>query len=100
LAVLARTATVEELPMKARLVRIVCRLVGASGLGLVAMTALAQVRPPTTEELGKDPGAIRQQREEQKARELREQQGRQQQQQDEQWNQTVQQQRRQDADAA
>ena len=37
-----------------------CRIVGASLLGLTALAASAQSRPPTTEQIGKDPGALRQ----------------------------------------
>jgi len=42
-----------------------CRIVGASLLVLAGHTAVAQGRPPTTEQLGKDPGALRQQAEQQ-----------------------------------
>jgi len=44
-----------------------CRIVGAWGLGLAALAASAQGRPPTTEQLGKDPGALRQEAERQRA---------------------------------
>jgi hypothetical protein len=52
--------------MKARLLR---TLVVASGLGLAALAASAQGRPPTTEQLGKDPGALRQEAEQQRNQE-------------------------------
>lgn len=71
-----------------------------SGLGAVP-SALAQSRPPTTEDLGKDPGALRQLEEQKRAGELREQQGRQQQQQDQLYEDAARQQRsRQQADVA
>jgi hypothetical protein len=40
-----------------------CRIVGASLLGLAVQAAVAQSRPPTTEQLGRDPGALRQEAE-------------------------------------
>lgn len=71
-----------------------------SGLGPVP-NALAQSRPPTTEELGKDPGALRQLEEQRNAQQLRQQQGQQQQQQDQLYQDTLrQQQARQQADVA
>ncbi|HEX7438320.1 MAG TPA: surface-adhesin E family protein [Caldimonas sp.] len=84
--------------MKARLF---CRIVGALGLGLSALAAQAQGRPPTTEQLGKDPGALRQEAEQQRAQERAQQQQSNQQQADQQWNDTLrQQQGRAAADAA
>jgi hypothetical protein len=68
------------------------RIVFASGLGLTALAAAAQSRPPTTEQLGRDPGALRQEAEQQRARETQQQQQRSQQQSDQQWNDTVRQQ--------
>jgi hypothetical protein len=66
-----------------------------------APCALAQGRPPTTEELGRDPGALRQLEEQKRASELREQQGRQQQQQDQLYEDAArQQQARQQGDVA
>lgn len=71
-----------------------------SGLGPVP-NALAQSRPQTTEELGKDPGALRQLEEQRNAQQLRQQQGQQQQQQDQLYQDTLrQQQARQQADVA
>ncbi len=84
--------------MKARLF---CRICGASSLVLAALTASAQSRPPTTEQLGKDPGALRQEAEQQRAQERAQQQQGNQQQADQQWNDTLrQQQGRAAADAA
>jgi len=65
------------------------RIVGASGLGLAVLAASAQSRPPTTEQLGKDPGALRQEAERQSAQERAQQQQSSQQQADQQWNDTV-----------
>ena len=65
------------------------RIVGAWGLALVALAASAQSRPPTTEQLGKDPGALRQEAEQQRAQERAMQQQSSQQQADQQWNDTV-----------
>jgi hypothetical protein len=95
----AANRIVEESPMKARLSP---RIVGALGLGLVAALAVpAQDRPPTTEQLGKDPSARRQEAEQQKAREREQQQSGDQQQRDQQWDDTLRQQRsRAAADAA
>lgn len=71
-----------------------------SGLS-VTPCALAQSRPPTTEELGKDPGALRQLEEQRNAQQLRQQQGQQQQQQDQLYNDALrQQQARQQGDIA
>lgn len=84
--------------MKARLF---CRIVVASALGLVAWGAAAQGRPPTTEQLGRDPGALRQEAEQQRAQQQQSQQQQSQQQADQQWNDTVrQQQGRANADMA
>jgi hypothetical protein len=77
------------------------RIVGALGLALAAIAATAQDRPPTTEQLGKDPSARRQEAEQQKSREREQQQRGDQQQRDQQWDDTVNQQRsRAAADAA
>ena len=70
----------------------VCRFVGALGLGLATLAASAQGRPPTTEQLGKDPGALRQEAEQQRAQERAQQQQSSQQQADQQWNDTLRQQ--------
>ena len=40
-----------------------CRIVGASLLGIAVQAAVAQSRPLTTEQLGRDPGALRQEAE-------------------------------------
>jgi len=66
-----------------------CRIVAALGLSLAAFAAAAQSRPPTTEQLGKDPGALRQEAERQSAQERALQQQSSQQQADQQWNDTV-----------
>jgi hypothetical protein len=63
-----------------------CRIVGASLLGLAALAAAAQGRPPTTEQLGKDPGALRQEAERQQAQERAQQQQSSQRQADQQYN--------------
>ena len=60
-----------------------CRIVGASLLGLAAQAAGANV-PPTTEQLGRDPGALRQDAERQRAQQQRDQQRQSQQQADQQ----------------
>jgi len=39
----------------------------AFALGFAAFVASAQSRPPTTEQLGKDPGALRQEAEQQRS---------------------------------
>jgi hypothetical protein len=70
----------------------VCRIVGASLLGLVAQAAAAQSRPPTTEQLGRDPGALRQEAEQQRAQQQRDQQRQSQQQADQQYNDALRQQ--------
>jgi hypothetical protein len=78
-----------------------CRIVGASLLGLAVQAAVAQSRPPTTEQLGRDPGALRQEAERQRAQQQSDQQRQGQQQADQQWNDTVrQQQSRANADIA
>ena len=69
-----------------------CRIVGASLLGLAMQTVVAQVRPPTTEQLGRDPGALRQEAEQQRAQQQRDQQRQSQQQADQQYNDTLRQQ--------
>ncbi|RPH69544.1 MAG: hypothetical protein EHM78_14835 [Myxococcaceae bacterium] len=63
-----------------------CRIIVTWGLGLGALTAAAQSRPPTTEQLGRDPGALRQEAEQQRAQETVQQQQGSQQQADQQWN--------------
>jgi len=73
-------------------VRRLYKLVGAWGLGMAALAASAQGRPPTTEQLGKDPGALRQQAEQQRAQDRAQQQQNSQQQADQQWNDTLRQQ--------
>lgn len=78
-----------------------CRIVGASLLGLALQAAVAQSRPPTTEQLGRDSGALRQEAERQRAQQQSDQQRHSQQQADQQWNDTVrQQQSRANADIA
>ena len=69
-----------------------CRIVGAWGLGLAALAASAQGRPPTTEQLGKDPGALRQEAERQRAQERAQQQQSSQQQADQLYDDTLRQQ--------
>ena len=77
------------------------RIVGFGVLALAALAAAAQSRPPTTEQLGKDPGALRQEAEQQRSREMQQQQQNSQQQADQQWNDTLrQQQSRANADMA
>ena len=68
------------------------RIAGASLLGLVMQVAVAQSRPPTTEQLGRDPGALRQEAEQQRAQQQRDQQRQSQQQADQQYNDTLRQQ--------
>jgi hypothetical protein len=71
------------------------------GAAPVALAQTAQGRPPTTEELGKDSGALRQLEEQRNAQQLRQQQGQQQQQQDQLYNDALrQQQARQQANVA
>ena len=86
--------------MKARLF---CSIVvaGGLGLGLGAQGAASQSRPPTTEQLGRDPGALRQEAEQQRSQERAQQQHGSQQQADQDWNDTLRQnQSRSAADAA
>lgn len=73
------------------------RRVCASGLGLVALAVSAQGRPPTTDQVGKDPNAIRQEAEQKRAQERAQQQQRSQQDADQQWNDTLRQQQSRDA---
>lgn len=68
------------------------RIIGASLLGLAVQAAVAQSRPPTTEQLGRDPGALRQEAEQQRAQQQRDQQRQSQQQADQQYNDTLRQQ--------
>ena len=68
-----------------------CRIVGALLLGLAMQVAVAQSRPPTVEQIGKDPNALRQEAEQQKAQQQRDQR-RQSQQADQQYNDTLRQQ--------
>ena len=73
----------------------------AWSFGLAAPGAWPQGRPPTTEQLGRDPGALRQEAEQQRAQERAKQQEKGQQQADQQWNDTLRQnQSRAAADAA
>jgi len=67
-------------------------VVCASSLALAALAAQGQSRPPTTEQLGKDPGALRQEAERQQSQERARQQESSQQQADQQWNDTLRQQ--------
>ena len=77
------------------------RIAAGGALALAALGAVAQSRPPTTEQLGKDPGALRQEAEQQRSREMQQQQQNSQQQADQQWNDTLrQQQSRANADMA
>ena len=69
-----------------------CRIVGASLLGLALQTAVAQSRPPTVEQIGKDQNALRQQAEQQNAQQQADQQRQLQQQADQQYNDTLRQQ--------
>ena len=81
--------------------RLSCRIGVACALELLVLAASAQSRPPTTEQLGRDPGALRQEAEQQRAQERAQQQQAGQQQADQQWNDTVrQQQSRANADIA
>jgi len=75
---------------------LVARIAAGSALALAALVALAQGRPPTTEQLGKDPGALRQEAEQQRAFEQSQQQQRSQQAADQQWNDTLRQQQSRD----
>ena len=73
------------------------KIVATFVLGMATLGAPAQNRPPTTEQLGKDPGARRQESEQQQARERAQQQRGDQQQSDQDWNDTLSQQRSRDA---
>ena len=68
------------------------RIGGATLLGLAVQAAVSQSRPPTTEQLGRDPGALRQEAEQQRAQQQRDQQRQSQQQADQQYNDTLRQQ--------
>jgi hypothetical protein len=68
---------------------LVVRIAGASLVALAVVSAQAQGRPPTTEQLGKDPGALRQEAEQQRAAEQRSQQQQSQQQADQLYNDTL-----------
>jgi hypothetical protein len=76
--------------MKARLF---CGIVVATGVGLASPAAWSQARPPTTEQLGRDPGALRQEAEQQRAQERAQQQQSSQRQADQNWNDTLRQNR-------
>jgi hypothetical protein len=76
----------EESSMKARRTGSV---VVASAVGLASLAAWSQARPPTTEQLGRDPGALRQEAEQQSAQERAQQQQSSQQQADQNWNDTL-----------
>jgi len=67
-------------------------VVSASSLVLAALSAQGQGRPPSTEQLGRDPGALRQDAERQQSQERARQQESSQQQADQQWNDTLRQQ--------
>jgi hypothetical protein len=73
------------------------RIVGASGLALAALAAAAQNRPPTVEDLGKDPNTLRQEADQKSSQERAKQQQRTQQEADQQWNDTLRQQQSRDA---
>jgi hypothetical protein len=64
----------------------IARIVGGSALALAALVAAAQNRPPTAEQIGRDPGALRQEAEQKRALEQQQQQQRSQQEADQQWN--------------
>ena len=68
------------------------QIVGASLLGLAVQRAVGQGGPPTTEQLGRDPGALRQEAEQQRAQQQRDQQRQSQQQADQLYNDTLRQQ--------
>jgi len=79
----------------------IASIVGGAALALAAHAALAQARPPTTEQIGKDPGALRQEAEQKRALEQSQQQQRSQAEADQHWNDTLrQQQSRASADSA
>ena len=67
----------------------VVRIAAGSLLALATLAAAAQSRPPTTEQLGKDPGALRQEAEQQRSRDMQQQQQQSQQQQDQLYNDTL-----------
>jgi hypothetical protein len=69
--------------------RLFLKIVVASGFGLTALATWSQGRPPTTEQLGKDPGALRQEAEQQRAQEHAQQPQSSRQQGDQQWNDTL-----------
>lgn len=77
--------------------RLFFRIVGAFGLALAALTVSAQGRPPTTDQIGKDPNALRQEAEQKRSQERAQQQQRNQQDADQQWNDTLRQQQSRDA---
>ena len=80
---------------------LVVTIASGSVLAFAVLAAQAQSRPPTTEQLGRDPGALRQEAEQQRSRDMQQQQQQSQQQADQQWNDTVrQQQSRANADMA
>src|SRR5690242_3830384 len=68
---------------------VVIRIAFAALLAFAVLAAWAQSRPPTTEQLGRDPGAIRQDTERQQAQDRAAQQQRSQDAADQQWNDTV-----------
>jgi len=77
--------------------RLFFRIVGAWGLALAALAAVAQSGPPTVEQIGKDPNALRQEAEQKASQERAKQQQRTQQEADQQWNDTLRQQQSRDA---
>ena len=79
----------------------VVRIAAGSLFALTMFAAAAQSRPPTTEQLGKDPGALRQEAEQQRSRDMQQQQQQSQQQADQQYNNALRQnQQRANADMA
>jgi hypothetical protein len=72
--------------------KLVGRIAAVFGLGLAVLFAHAQDRPPTTEQIGRDPSARRQELEQQLARDRAQQQRAEQQQRDQEWNDTLRQQ--------
>jgi hypothetical protein len=70
----------------------IARVFSAAALVAVACVAAAQSRPPTADQVGKDPGALRQEAEQKRALEQAQQQQRSQQEADQQWNETLRQQ--------
>ena len=73
------------------------RTAAALSIGLASIVALAQDRPPTTEQIGKDPSARRQEAEQQRSQQRDQQQRNDQQQRDQQYDDAVRQQRSRDA---